>query len=70
MGKDTLFLTPPSFEWGMKIPKNWVGGGDQFLRKSSGQEGMGKKKYKIVGVAGFFHFNLLTISHHGNWYCF
>ena len=50
----------------MKIPKNWVGVGTNFLKNLSGPKGEGRENIKFVGVMGFFHFNLFTISYHGN----
>ena len=52
----------------MKIPKNWVGGGDQFLKKSLGETKRGgrKENTKVVEVTGFSYFNLLSISYHDN----
>ena len=49
-----LFLPPPFVEWGeMKIPKYWVGGGNQ------GKLGGQRENMNFVGVMGFFHFSLL-----------
>ena len=66
LGEYTLFLTLPStphfLKGGVEIPKNWVGGADNFLKTL----GEGREKYKICMNVGFFHFNLLTISCHGN----
>ena len=49
-----IFLPPPFVEWGeLKIPKNWVGGGNQ------GEFGGQRGNMNFVGVMGFFHFSLL-----------
>ena len=43
--------------------------GNQFFKKSAGdkpkEKGM-RENTKVVGVMGFCHFHLLTISYHGN----
>ena len=53
----TLFLTPLLFLKGKnKIPKKWVGGGSNFLKKLSVQKGRGEKKYRICRGNGIFSF--------------
>ena len=48
------FHSPPFVEWGeMKLPKNWVGGGNQ------GKFGGQRENMNFVGVMGFFYFSLL-----------
>ena len=47
---------------GVKLNKNWVGG-EPILKNHLGR---GERKKKFVVMLGFFYFNFLTISCHGN----
>ena len=37
----------------MKIVNNWIEGGEQFLKKWSGQKGKGERKYRICRGDGW-----------------
>ena len=63
LGDYTLLLDPLLFLRGNENPKNWVGVGPIF-KKSSKLKGRAERK--IQNLMRFFHFNLLTISCHGN----